>query len=262
MAKKKKSKTIKVDFTGVTTHSRWPDGDFIGVLDSIEHDADKGDHGIVIFNYEITRGSRKGKILDAGCSLAPGALFKLKQRLEDHGIEVPDSAMDLDIKAIEEEIGDEEIGIIISNREVGDKTYTDVDIVPADEVEPDEGEEAEDGKDNSDGGDDKPDRDDIMDMDEDELEEVVDDHDLDVDLDDFKNIKKKRAAVADAIEADDGDDGEDKTYTKDEVNEMKAKELEALVEEQDLDCELDGKLKKKRKVVIEALEEEGLLEED
>lgn len=41
---------------------------------------------------------------------------------------------------------------------------------------------------------------DVKDMDEDELEKLVDKHDLDVDLDDFPKLKKKIAAVIEALE--------------------------------------------------------------
>lgn len=46
----------------------------------------------------------------------------------------------------------------------------------------------------------KYDRDDIEDMDEDELEEVIEESGIDVDLDDYKKLKKKVAAVIDALE--------------------------------------------------------------
>jgi hypothetical protein len=46
----------------------------------------------------------------------------------------------------------------------------------------------------------KYDGDDIDDMDEDELQEVIDESDIDVDLDDYKKLPKKVAAVKDALE--------------------------------------------------------------
>jgi hypothetical protein len=49
----------------------------------------------------------------------------------------------------------------------------------------------------------KIDRDDVEDMDEDALQELIDEHELDVDLDDFKKIGKKREAVIDALEDED-----------------------------------------------------------
>lgn len=49
----------------------------------------------------------------------------------------------------------------------------------------------------------KVERDDVEEMDEDELQELIDAHDLDVDLDDYKKIAKKREAVIDALEEED-----------------------------------------------------------
>lgn len=46
-------------------------------------------------------------------------------------------------------------------------------------------------------------RGDVEDMDEDELQELIDEHDLDVDLDDFKKLPKKVSAVIDALEEED-----------------------------------------------------------
>jgi hypothetical protein len=43
----------------------------------------------------------------------------------------------------------------------------------------------------------------IAEMDEDELQEVIDESEIDVDLDDYKTLKKKVAAVTDALEAAD-----------------------------------------------------------
>jgi hypothetical protein len=56
------------------------------------------------------------------------------------------------------------------------------------------------------GGKKKPkkiDRDDVGDMDEDALQELIDEHDLDVDLDDHKKIGKKREAVIEALDDED-----------------------------------------------------------
>jgi len=49
----------------------------------------------------------------------------------------------------------------------------------------------------------KLDRSDVEDMDEDELQELIDEHDLDVDLDDYKKLPKKVAAVLEALEEED-----------------------------------------------------------
>jgi hypothetical protein len=49
----------------------------------------------------------------------------------------------------------------------------------------------------------KYDRGDLDDMSEKELQKLIDKHDLEVDLDDYKKLPKKVAAVADALEAED-----------------------------------------------------------
>lgn len=43
----------------------------------------------------------------------------------------------------------------------------------------------------------------VQEMDEDDLQETIDDYGLDVDLDDYKTLRKKAAAVVDALEAED-----------------------------------------------------------
>lgn len=50
------------------------------------------------------------------------------------------------------------------------------------------------------GGDGEVTADDINGMNQDELEELVEEHELDVDLDDYKTLRKKRTAVVDAAE--------------------------------------------------------------
>ena len=57
-----------------------------------------------------------------------------------------------------------------------------------------------DSDDDSKGGGDGITADDIAGMNQDELEELVEEHDLDVDLDDHKTLRKKRTAVTDAAE--------------------------------------------------------------
>jgi len=60
---------------------------------------------------------------------------------------------------------------------------------------------SEGGEDGGDeGGDGEVTADDINGMNQDELEELVEEHELDVDLDDFKTLRKKRSAVVDAAE--------------------------------------------------------------
>ena len=105
-------------------------------------------------------------------------------------------------------------------------------------------------------------------MDEDELAEVIEERGLDVDLDDYSSIKKKRAAVAEALEGgsddeEEEDDEDSEKYTEDQINEMKIKELSSLNDDLELEIEDidDMKAKQARKAVIKALKKKKLLED-
>lgn len=113
--------------------------------------------------------------------------------------------------------------------------------------------------------DDKPSEDDVMEMSADELAELVDEHDLDVDLEEIESLKKMRKAVVEALEGDgekDEEGKENEKYTADQIDEMSTKELEEVVEKHELEVELEGSTKTKRRKVKKALEENDLMEED
>ena len=98
---------------------------------------------------------------------------------------------------------------------------------------------------------------DIMNMSVGDLEEFVDENELDVDLDDIKGLKKKRAAVLEAYEnsATVEDEDEEDEDEEDEVDfsSMDATELEEFVDEHDLDIDLDDfKGLKKKRAAVEA----------
>ena len=104
-----------------------------------------------------------------------------------------------------------------------------------------------------------------MEMSADELAELVDEHDLDVDLEEIESLKKMRKAVVEALEGDgekDEEGKENEKYTADQIDEMSTKELEEVVEKHELEVELEGSTKTKRRKVKKALEENDLMEED
>jgi len=264
--KKKKAKGVKVDFGGVKGSNRPAEGDYlIKPVVITEEEGTKGPY--FSWEYEITAGEHEGATLYNNTSLSPKALFNLKTILEAHGVEVPDGPMDLDLEALIDDC--EPAGcMVIHETWEGKKRAKIADIFPADEAELIDG----DG-DDGDDGDDMVEVD-VSKLDIDGLEDVIEEYDVELDLDDFKGIKKKRLAVKEALEAlaeeegdDDGDDddsdGDDEeTYTADDINDMKSKALDEIIEEHDLEVDTSEKLRKKRKSVIKALEEEGLIEDD
>ena len=254
---KKGKNTVSVDFTNSEVRTQLPENDYMARLASLTHDPDMGDAGKVVFEYEVTQGPKKGKKVKQYCDLSEGSLWKLRNQLEDHGYETEQKSMDLDLDEIKDQIGDEEFGIVVSHRQYEGKTYQDISVIDASDVEPDE----EDEEGDPDTDDEMPEEDEVNEMDEDELEEVVDEHDLDVDLSKLKTIKKKRAAVIEALEEarEEGDEeeGDEDIPDEDEVMEASKSELQEMIEEHDLDVDLSDYrgLKKQRAAVNEALEE-------
>lgn len=268
MAKKKAKgkRKVKVDFSGATTRKVIPEGTEV-LINPVELELKDGEKAQYIsWKYEVTEGKYKGQELYNNTSLAENSLWNLRGVLEAHGIEVPEKKTDLDLDKILKEA--EPAGAVIDNDTYqGKKKSVIGDIFDPEALEGNDGED--DGEEGGDDDDDTPDEDAINEMDEDELEEVVEEHDLEINLDDAKGKGKKKLAaqrkmVIEALEeeGDDGDGDDDDTYTKDAIMDMKSKELKEVAEKHDLDVDFTGKVKKDRKAVIEALEEEELLEED
>lgn len=116
----------------------------------------------------------------------------------------------------------EEADAAAAKKGKGKKSKSDDDDEDEDDDKPAKGKKSKKSKsddDDEDDDDDKPakgkkgkgkkskpkklDRDEVSDMDEDELQELIDEHDLDVDLDDYKKLPKKVSAVIDALEEED-----------------------------------------------------------
>lgn len=101
-------------------------------------------------------------------------------------------------------------------------------------------------------------------MDDDELAEVVETYDLDVKLEKLATLKKKRVAVWEALEEKQEGGTEEAAggdITEDSINEMGTDELEEFIKEHKLKVKLDGTTRKKRRTVITAAKEKGLIEE-
>jgi hypothetical protein len=250
--RKKKGRKVSVNMEGVQVSRNIPEADYIGKPDSVTLEtSDSSGNDYLDWEFVLTRGKYKGRKFHYNTSLQPQALWNLRGVLEALNQEVPESAMDIDLDELEN-IQDE-CGLSIELDEYeGKKRSKIMDVIHLDMVEDDQGEDGMSGK---------PSEKDIKKMDEDELEEVVDEHELDVDLDEIKGIKKKRAAVIEALEESGGDDDGDDVegWELPDVSDMDEDDLEEVIEEHDLEVDLDDykTIKKKRKAVAEALEEAG-----
>lgn len=212
---------IRVDFSGVETLERFKEeGDYL--LEVAEVTKEKGDKGDYL-NWKITSvNDPEGAIVYNNTSLTPQSLWNLKAFLEALGVEVPDDEMDLDLS---EYVGLQFMGSIGLESFEGKKRPRLEDFWAAEEEEeakpkkkgagksPKKDEEEEEEKPSrSKRGSAKSSKkkqsasvseDDINDMDQEELQDLIDEHDLEVDLDELKSLRKMRAAVIEAAtEAD------------------------------------------------------------
>jgi hypothetical protein len=218
-AKKKSSNTIHIpDLSGVEAKINLPEGRMLFEITDVEDG--EGPAG-PYYKWELTvaKGKYEGKKAKPYItSLSPDSLWNLKNLLEAAGVEIPDSATDIDKddiigKKVWSEIVHEEYED--SNGRKKQSSGVNGTFESADDDDGDE--KPSKGKKKDDEDDDKPskgkgkkkdeevkyDRDAIDEMDEDELGGLNDEHDLSVDLDDFTSIKKKRNAIWDALEKND-----------------------------------------------------------
>lgn len=236
MAKKKrgKSSTVTINFKDVEIGGGGapPDGRYRLRVDSVTQEEGKaGDY--LAFTLKVTEGKQEGKTVWHNCSLSDQSLWATGSFLQALGVEIPDDEIELDL----EDLVDQELDVELMSENVnGSKKSRIVDFAEAEgdapdgdeeddddkkkskkskkskkrdkEDEDEDADEDEDDKKSKKGKKDKKDKkkkaeltqDEINDMDQEELEELIKEHELDVDLDDFKSLKKMKAAVIDAAE--------------------------------------------------------------
>lgn len=91
MARKK-----KFDFTGVESYVRASEGEHIAVVKSIEEKESQNGSDMLVFKFEVTRGSSTGATVYENFPLVEKALWKLKSFLEVVGMKA-DGKMILDL---------------------------------------------------------------------------------------------------------------------------------------------------------------------
>lgn len=187
------------------------------------------------WEFEVVSGKAKGAKLWNNTSLAPQALWNLRGTLEAIGVEIPDDDMDIELS----ELVDKECTVLVGHEDYEGKPQARViDVLPAEETDGDseddepkapaskrskkqDDDEDEDEAPKSrrsrrasrddDGEEDAPKakkgkkksgvtRDEVADMSQDELEDLIKEHELDVDLDDHATLRKMKKAVTDALE--------------------------------------------------------------
>lgn len=192
---------------------------------------------LLVVDYKVSSGKYKGKETRDNLPYAGKGAFRLRNLLEALGMEIPDEAAELNFDDL---VGQEVGAVVTPYDWEGkskvkfdycsiEDLNTDDDEVPAkkgkkskpaDEEEEEEEEEKPKSKkpakkpkdeEEEEEEEEKPAKksskkkaaitqEEIRDMDDEELQGVIDEHELEVDLSDFKTLKKQQAAVIDAAE--------------------------------------------------------------
>lgn len=199
------SRVMSVDLSDVETYTPMEEGTHNLKVDSIE--VKEGDAG-TYWAWKFVAADKDGPegSVNHNTSFAKQALFNLKSLLSSLEVDIPDSEFDLDA---DEMIGLEMEGEVVHevvDTDNGKRTYGR--IVDHSPVEKKSSSKRSSKKDEEE--DEKPTRkkagkkkaiteEDIAEMSQDELEEVITEHELDIDLGDFKTVSKMRAGVIAAL---------------------------------------------------------------
>ena len=265
----KKSKVVRIDFTGVETASVVPEGEYIVAVKSAKLEESTAGNEYVAWQLTINDGKHQKKTLYQNTSLTQNSLWATKRWLECLGMEVPDGEFDLDL---EEPIGTT-IGVVVEHEDYKGRTRSRiVDCFPAEDGASGEGAD-EGGDEGDDGPGEVPTADDVAEMGKAELRELVEKFELDVELSGTTAAQRRQMikALADYTPPKSESKGGGKTTTKkkkkltaDEVQEMDDEALEETVETYELDVKLEKlpNMRRKRSAVIDALEEADMLEEE
>lgn len=249
-----KKRIVSVDFTDVETRVVVPAGEYpIEVTEVVQKTSESSGNDYLNWVMEVTEGKFKGKKLYYITSLVPEALWNLRGLLEALGIEVPSSPMDLDLDDLAGRTG---IAVVEEETYKGKPQSRVVDIYT-------EGEEGARGDSDSESYTEEQ----IDAMDDDEVKELAEQHDID--LSKAKTASKRKVALIEGLteagliqegEAEEGEANED-GYTADAINEMEEDDLKEIIKAEKLKVDL-AKLKtlrRQRSAVIDALEEAGKL---
>lgn len=202
----KKKQGISVNLSDAESYFRPPEGRYELEIIAVE----QGEGNSLAWDFKVKAGKFKGREFRDYTNLEPAALYRARSLVEATGANIEDA--DVDLEYFEGLIG-ETLSAKVGYREWEGKEKISVTYeLPGtgdddeDEAPPKRGKRYRDDDDD----DDKPARgkkkpkaadltqEEIRDMDTDELEALVEKHDLDVDLSSIKTLKKQQNAVIDA----------------------------------------------------------------
>lgn len=202
----KKSRTITPDFTGVKSTGggggfHIEEGSYPMRVEEVEQETSKSGNDMLKWVFKGTGGEAKGKTFFLYTTLTKDSLWKLRQTLEALGQDIPDGPEEIDLDDLE---GLECTGVVEDDEYDGKIRSKLVKLETGNGEETEEEDEAPVKAKKSNGKKAvKVSKEEVSEMDEDELENLVGKYSLDLDLGDYKTLRKKSAAVIEAL--DEGD---------------------------------------------------------
>lgn len=279
---KANKRQISVDFEGVDTVSRIPEGDYAVEVKEVTVEKAQSGNDYLRFQLAVTEGPHEGKTLRHQCSLQAHALFVLRNTLEALNYPLTDSVMDIDLDDLE----GLEMGVAVIQEEYQGRTQSQVtETFSIDELFASDDEDDEDYDDEDEEDEDDEEADEEEEDEEDEDDE--DDEEEEIDLDSMKlkelkafakendiehpakiTAKALRALIEEELDAEededeDEDDEEYEDYTEEELEDMDDEELIDAADEYEVKPAYTGKGKKKklnREATIDAILD--VIEED
>jgi uncharacterized protein DUF669 len=228
LAKKaKRSSVVSINFTGVQSRQKLPEDDYLVVVEEVNQTESASGNDQLEFVFKVKEGKYEDNPLWFYCPLSDTSLWKLHGLLTALGEEVPDDEMDVDLEDL---VGKELMAVVTHETFEGVKRSKMTDFYPVEESastskkkeEPKSSKKDKEGENEKEmtpaekrrarrearnaKKDKKPPKlssDAVQEMDEEDLLEVIETYKLDIDLDDYKTLRKKAAAVVDVLEAED-----------------------------------------------------------
>jgi hypothetical protein len=195
-----------VDASGGSFHI--PEGDYQMKCTSCTPGVSKASgNDMLVFTFTGIEGKSKNRKFWLYCALVPDALWKLRQTLAALGIDTPDDPSSLD----PDDVVDVEVVGTVADNEYDGKTNSKLSFIAAaaSDTAPDVGRRLRGDAAATPKGNSKPAKkpekyaaSEIEEMDEDELEDIVAKHDLDIDLSTQKTKRRKANAVIAALQAE------------------------------------------------------------
>jgi len=257
----KKSGSVKVNFKDVESKTRInKEGDYpLKCIEAVSGKSSAGNEQIE-FTFEVTAGEFEGAKAWFYCPLQENSLWKLHALLTAMGVEVPEEEMDIDLSEL---VDLEVVGVFTPDTYNGKRQYKMTDFTSMDDYEGDDKKSKSKGKKSKD--------DDDADRGKKSKDKGKDKGKKSKDEPEEKSKKDKSKDKGKSKDKDDGKKSKDKgkskskkKYDKDDIEDMDEDELQTVIDDNDLDVDLDKikKLPKKVAAVVEALEENDLLEDD